>query len=328
MLALQRVAGNAATMRALGLHRRPVERILQRAPVHLVLGLAPSYFFGRNSLNGVSLYGGMPDGYHVTIYPDLSDAQKSAGLAELRLDRLPDYRSIQFTLFNVTGPSGTHYYFTDRGNVQWMRTNTEASLIDAHWDSAIEAARVIYAALGLDVSTQALYDQLHARGRAERVSPDDTFGRSQPTAKPTSNPRPLTQPGLTGRPQGMLPPHLRRGRPAGAPPPVTPLVPTSAPAQPFAAPAPAPPLAGPGPAQPAPVGPTRNPFPFPFQPFVRAGEACDRRTAAAVPRAPGAAAVRGAAPGSAVGADLASARRRRPARPRARLRARGRDGHE
>jgi hypothetical protein len=246
VLALQRAAGNAATMRALGLQRRPARRLLQRAPVHLVLGLEPRYFYGLNNLNGVSLFGGMPAGYHVTIYPELNEVQKFAGLAEVQIDRLPDHRSIQFREFNVTGPTRAHYYFDDQGKVVWKRTKSEASLHDADWETAIKAARVIYGALQLDISAQSLYDQLHVMGRTERVCASDMYGRTAP--KPVAQPRVPT-----GKPQGMVPAHLRRGRPAGAPPPpVTQAVPA------------------PAPAQPAPAQPAQNPFRF--QPFVRAGE--------------------------------------------------------
>jgi hypothetical protein len=254
VLALQRAAGNAAVLRAL--QRRPRGRLLQRAPLHRVMPLTHNLWFGMNKRWGYAVKRDMPEGYHVTIYPELSDAQQAGAWNGLTLGQLPAHESVEFTLFNVTRDANrTHYYFDDRGNVVWAQTNTEASLIDAHWEGAIQAALVIYRAVGVNVSAQGLYDQLHRRGRTERVSPADTWGQPKPIAQPVS----------TANARLMVPPQLRRGSNAPAKP-----KPLSQPAQ-TTAPAPAvqPQPFGPQ-ALPQPLGPPPNPFPL--QPFVRAGQ--------------------------------------------------------
>ena len=127
MLALQRTAGNAAAVRALGLQRRPRSRLLQRAPLHRVMPTGHNLFYGQNNQHGYTVKPavnhGIPEGYHVTIYPALTSAQSVAAFSGSKLGELPDYQSIQFTRFNVTSENTrrAHYYFDDQGNVVWAR---------------------------------------------------------------------------------------------------------------------------------------------------------------------------------------------------------------
>ena len=221
VLALQRAAGNAATLRALGLQRR----LLQRAPVHRVMPLQHNFFFGQNDQHGYTVKPavnrGIPAGYHVTIYPALSRPQSIAALSGHPLGSLPDYAQIEFTRFNVTREDNrrAHYYFDDQGNVVWAQTNTEASLEDDHWDDAVRAALAIYGSIGVNATAQGLYDQLHTMGRRAPVSASDTWGR------PTPAPQPVT----TGSSLQFIPPQLRRNRPPARPQPATQTVPAAAP---------------------------------------------------------------------------------------------------
>jgi hypothetical protein len=229
VLALQRAAGNAATLRALGLQRR----LLQRAPVHRVMPLEHNFFYGQNKEHGYTvkpaINRGIPAGYHVTIYPALSLSQSIAALSGDPLGMLPDYGLIEFTRFNVTREDNrrAHYYFDDQGHVVWAQTKTEASLEDPHWDDAVQAALAIYGSLGVNVTAQGLYDQLHVMGRSAPVSGADTYGR----------PTPAPQPVATGSSLKFIPPQLRRGKPPAQPQPASQTAPATVPAQQFVPPA-------------------------------------------------------------------------------------------
>ena len=130
------------------------ERLLQRAPIHLVMPprrqllVRPEQTARLRGQAGGQWWdtGGLPR----DDLPALSQDQSIGALQGRPLGELADYTSIEFTLFNVTREAnGTHYYFDDRGGVVHANTNTEASLIDAHWGDAVRAALAIYGAIGV-----------------------------------------------------------------------------------------------------------------------------------------------------------------------------------
>jgi hypothetical protein len=167
VLALQATAGNAAVARMLRSRASGAQALVQRAPLHAVMGLKETFFFGNADMPGYARYKDMPRGYHVTIYPNnLTSPQRIGALALAPLGEIDNYAAITFDAFNVTRNSDKkHFYFDELGNVVWAGTQREASFKDAGWDDAVKAAVVIYGLLGVNTSETALHQQLYRQGR-------------------------------------------------------------------------------------------------------------------------------------------------------------------
>jgi len=216
VLALQATAGNAAVARMLGSRRARAEEQLQRAPLHAVMGAHETFFYGNaEALGYTTRRADLPDGYHVTIYPDnLTPDQQTSGLAETALGEIEGYEAITFNQFNVTRDSDDkHFYFNELGHAVWKGTNREANFHDRGWDDAVKAAAVIYGLIGVAATEATIHADLFARGR--------TLSKPKPAKPAVTTPvagqgGPKKKAGF--RPRALVVPQTASG--AGAKPPV------------------------------------------------------------------------------------------------------------
>jgi hypothetical protein len=171
ILALQQSAGNASVTRML----RASRPLLARAKLLDAIGTTEprGWFFGENTQHGWGINDGMPEGWHVTIYPDLVDLQSHLPFSKATpVWTIPGADAIQFSRFNVTAPNKTHFYFHATGSVD---LSNGAGTSHPTWRTAIVAALTIFRRIGVGVTAQQLYDQLHAAGRETTVDPLDIF---------------------------------------------------------------------------------------------------------------------------------------------------------
>jgi hypothetical protein len=172
---VQRSAARPAAFHSTPLLRARGGLSIQLSPMSKVMGANETFHHTQHELlphwvlrNDRTGWERIPAGYHVTIFPNLTDQQKTAVLTGNTREDIEKLGSLEFTQFNVTkGHHGKHFYFNEEG-VYWAGKNKEAGLNDEGWEDAIDAALCVYVKIEVATSKETLFGQLYSRGRMAR----------------------------------------------------------------------------------------------------------------------------------------------------------------
>lgn len=173
---LQRVANTSAVVQ-----RAPLVKVVSPKTVGMLLAkdddaLNRPYVVRRQ---------GLPEGYHATIFPVLTEEQIQIFISK-GLGEIPDHDKIEFKEFNITEDSDRryHFYFTDDGKIIWKGTKKEAPTASDSWLGAIKAAVYIYGLIGVGATVDGLIEHLHKdHGRKNPLGDDDKWFKAQERQK-------------------------------------------------------------------------------------------------------------------------------------------------